>query len=137
MKRFFVSFFCFLSGAVVAQDFQQRAELGERVMATDIGDAYMDAIAPALHEAVQMCRKDGLRMKPGEAVTLVAQIAQASGLSPIEVAPQTAASECIAKQLQAAKLPLPEKWDWQDGDFPLTLRIGVGSGTVNGVREEG
>jgi hypothetical protein len=123
------------SGAVDAQEFQARADRGERLMATRTGDDYIAAIAPALEQSVRSCDEAGSWISPGDTVTLVAQVSSDGGWSAVQTEPSSPAAACLSRRLQASRLPAPVGWDWSRGEFPLTLSVGAGRGTVNGVRQ--
>ena len=125
----------FFSSAVVAQDFLQRADEGERVMATEAGDAYLTAIAPTLEQSIRACSEEGARMASGETIAIVARVAHDGAWSSVETRSDSPASSCLARRLQASRLPSPSLWNWERGDFPLSLSIGAGRGTVNGIRQ--
>ena len=133
MKRLLFVVWC-VSGAVGAQEFHERADAGERVMATEAGDAYLRAIAPHLEGAVHSCADESARLAPGEAVRVVARVAQDGTWSAVQTESGSPASACLMRRLRAADLPPPAQWDWERGDFPLTLSIGAGRGTVDGVQ---
>jgi hypothetical protein len=124
-----------LANSSSAQDFASRANEGDRVMLTEAGDAYMDAIAPTLRESVLACLQEGTRMTVGEAITLVARVSREGTLSSVEVEPPIAASACLSRRLQTARLPSPGRWDWQRGEFPLTIRVGLGRSAADDSRD--
>jgi hypothetical protein len=133
MTRFLLVLCC-LGGPVGAQDFHRRADEGESVMATEAGDAYLAAIAPVLEESVHACAEEEARLAPGETIALVARISREGTWSSVETESASPASACFARRMQAAHLP-PPHWNWERGEFPLSLRIGAGRGTVNGLRQ--
>ena len=117
----------------IAQSFAARAEQGERLMMTAVGDAYLEAIAPALQQAAQQCAQADMPLRIGESTTLVAWVSSQGAWSSVEVEPVSAASSCLSEGLQSAPLPAPAGWDWARGAFALTLRVGAGRGRVDGV----
>lgn len=135
MKRLLLVALACLSSAVGAQDFRQRADEGESIMATEAGDAYLRAIAPELENAVRACAEEAARLAPGEAVTLVARVARDGAWSAVQTSSGSPASACLMRRLRSAQLAPPVAWIWERGDFPLTLSIGAGRGTINGIRQ--
>lgn len=125
MKRLLV-FLWFSIGAAGAQELDQRAGIGDRVASTRTGADFNEAIAPFAIDAMQACAQQGLPLATGEMATLLARVAPEGSWSDVDLEPDSAVTDCIAKQLLAAKLPTPQGWDWEQGPFPLTLRLGVG-----------
>lgn len=109
-----------------AQDLRQRAELGDHVASTPVGADFNEVIAPFALKAMETCAETGLRASAGEMTTLVASVAEDGSWSAVEREQASAVADCLSKELLAEKLPVPQGWDWKQGPFPLTLRLGVG-----------
>src|SRR5688500_4888677 len=103
---------CCVSGAAGAQEFRQRADEGDWVMATEAGDMYLRAIAPELEDAVRACGEESAPLASGETVRLVARVARDGAWSAGQTESASRASACLLRRLSAAHLPPPSRWDW-------------------------
>lgn len=108
------------------QDGPWRAELGDQIASTKVGADYSEALSSMVAEARRKCAAAGLPLQAGDMVTIVADVMQDGAWSNVVVDPASAAANCHVRELIAAKRPAPEGWDWKQGEFPLTLRLGVG-----------
>lgn len=105
-------------------EFGQRADDGDRALATEAGQDYLERLGPSLASAVNACTEVGLRGNRGETLTLIAWVTRDGALQSAQSEPASPAAQCFRQELVKAQVAPPSGWNWESSDFPLTLRVG-------------
>jgi hypothetical protein len=123
MKLFIAGLLLAAPLSALAQSFNARADLGDAVANTDVGQKFMDKVAPDLVRASFGCLHGQERLTPGTVITIVMDVASDGTASRLEVQPGNASASCIQNRLAGFKPPAPTGWNWSRGQLPFTFRI--------------
>jgi hypothetical protein len=108
----------------MAFDFGQRMDAGDRAVATEAGQDYLERLGPSLASAIDTCTAASLRGNRGETLTFIAWVTPEGTLQSALSEPASPAAQCLRQALEKAQVSPPAGWNWERSDFPLTVRVG-------------